>query len=64
MSKVLHGALQLLGVAVQVTNLSTSIVPPKYQALVAGLVAVAQAALALTNHPTTPSGGASVQGSK
>ena len=50
MTKLSHGLLQALGLATNVTVLSTSLVPDHYKALVAGLVAVAQALLALYNH--------------
>lgn len=50
MSKLTHGLLQALGVVIQIVNLSFSIVPAKYQPLVAAVVAAAQAALALWNH--------------
>jgi hypothetical protein len=55
MSKLTHGLLQALGIVIQIVNLSFSIVPAKYQPVVAALVAAAQAALALYNH--TPAAG-------
>jgi len=59
MGKLLHGALQVLGVAVQVANQSLTLVPAKYQPLVTLVVGAAQAGLALYNH-----GGASGQSGK
>jgi len=55
MSKLTHGLLQALGGVIQIVNLSFSLVPAKYQPLVAAIVAAAQAALALWNHSTASS---------
>jgi len=50
MSKYTHIALQALAMLVQVGNLTTSVVPPKYQGLVTALLSVGQAVLAIYNH--------------
>ena len=56
MSKLFHGFLHVLGVAVQFFNLYGNLVPVKYQPVVAGLVAAAQGGLALSQHssPAAP----------
>jgi hypothetical protein len=50
MSKSIHGVLHVLAIAVQYTNQASSIVPAKYQPLVAGAVALAQAVLGISQH--------------
>lgn len=50
MSKLTHILFQVLGMAVQVGNLASGLVPLPYQPFVAALTAAAQAGLALYNH--------------
>ena len=54
LSVVLHVALQGLALVVQYANLATTAVPPKYQPIVAGVVAIAQAILGMVAHYSTP----------
>lgn len=51
MSKFLHGLLHVLGGALQLVNIAA--VPPKYQGLVAAVIALAQGGLAISNHGAT-----------
>lgn len=54
MNKSTHAYLQAAAILVQGFTLLANVVPPKYQPLAVAVVGVAQAALALYNHPTTP----------
>jgi|HubBroStandDraft_2_1064218.scaffolds.fasta_scaffold3426945_2 hypothetical protein len=54
MNKLTHGILQFLAIVVEIAVLSSTLVPPHYQAVFAGVISAAQAALALYNHTPDP----------
>jgi hypothetical protein len=55
MSKNNHALIQILAIVLQLLNVLSGTVPAKYQPIIAGLLAAAQAAVALYNHsPVAP----------
>jgi hypothetical protein len=54
-SKITHGLLQLVALVAQYANVASGAIPAKFQPLVAGVVALAQGILAVSQHSTTAS---------
>ena len=50
MSKFAHGLLHALALVTQYANIASGAVPAKYQPLIAGMVALAQGVLAVSQH--------------
>ena len=51
-----HLIVQAIGVAAQIANQVTPVVPPKYQGVAAGVIAILQGVTAILAHYSTPAG--------